>query len=92
MFGRSKAAVAFWLSGRRRMSAKEMADFAASLRESADVLNGLPAGIADAADQVRIRGHRARGFQKVQDWGDGIECDRRIGAGAGERNEERFRS
>jgi hypothetical protein len=38
-----------------------MADLADLLRESADVLNGLAHGIADAADQDW---RRARGFQK----------------------------
>jgi hypothetical protein len=49
-------------------------------------LSGLARGIADAADRVRLRGRRARGFQKVQDWdGTGIESDRRWRGGRGKR-------
>ena len=84
--GCSKTAVAFWHSGRRRMPPKRMDEFAESLRWSADVLNGLARGIADAADRVRLRGRRARGFQKVQDWdGTGIEFDRRWRGGKGKK-------
>ena len=85
-FGYSKTAVAFWLSGRRRMPAKKMTEFADSLRETADVLTGFAGGIADAADQVRLRGRRARGFQMVKDWdGTGVENDRRWRGGKGKK-------
>jgi hypothetical protein len=85
-FGWSKASVANWHTARRRMPAKKMADFATSLRETADVLNGLAGGIAEAAEQLRLRGRRPRGFQKVQDWdGTGIECDRRWRGGRGKK-------
>jgi hypothetical protein len=82
----SKAAVAFWHSGRRQMPPAKMAELAASLRESAEVLNGFARGLDEAANQVR--GRRARGFQKVQDWdGTGIECDRRWRGGRGRKRE-----
>lgn len=85
-FGCSKAAVTSWLSGRRRMPAEKMSGLAASFRESAYALIEFARGIDEAADQVRLRGRRARGFQKVQDWdGTGIESDRRWRGGRGKK-------
>ena len=74
----SKTAVAFWLSGRRRMSAAKMTKLATSLIESSDLLRDLARGIAFAAEKARGRGRRRRGFEIVKDWdGRGIVSDRR---------------
>ena len=76
----SKSAVTHWLSGRRRMPAEKMTEFAESLRQSADVLNGFARGIAEAAEQVRLRGRRPRGFQLLKEDG----TDRRWRGGKGQ--------
>jgi hypothetical protein len=80
----SKTAVAFWLSGRRRMPAKKMDEFAESLRWSADALNGFARGIADAAERVRLRGRRPRGFQLLKE--DGTDRRWRGGRGKNRRS------
>ena len=77
----SKTAVAFWISGRRKMPPNKMGEFAQSLRESADVLNGFARGIDEAAEQVRLRGRRPRGFQLLKDDG----TDRRWRGGRGKK-------
>jgi hypothetical protein len=75
----SKAATAFWLSGRRNMPAEKMTEFAEYLRESAEVLKDLALGIGGAAEQVRLRGRRPRGFQLLKEDG----TDRRWRGGKG---------
>jgi hypothetical protein len=82
----SKSAATHWVSG-GRMPAKKMVEFAESLRWSAGALADLARGIDGAAEQVRLRGRQARGFQKVQDWdGTGVESDRRWRGGRGKRH------
>jgi hypothetical protein len=75
----SKAAAAFWLSARRRMPAKKMDEFADSLRQTADALNAFARGIAECAEQLRLRGRRPRGFQLLKEDG----TDRRWRGGKG---------